>query len=197
MTKSRMIPEVDLYIRKAEKWQKELEKLRTIILDCQLTEELKWGKPCYTFQKSNIVVIIPLKEYCALMFCKGALLNDANGILIKPGENTQAGRWIKFTNVREIVEMETILKAYIYEAIEVEKAGLKVNYKKTLEFIIPEEFQNKLDEIPALKTAFDALTPGRQRAYILYFSAPKQSKTRELRVEKCMQQILNGRGLND
>ena len=131
------------------------------------------------------------------MFCKGALLNDANGILIKPGENTQAGRWIKFTNVREIVEMETILKAYIYEAIEVEKAGLEVNYKKTSEFISPEEFQNKLDEIPALKTAFDALTPGRQRAYILYFSAPKQSKTRESRVEKCMQQILNGKGLND
>jgi uncharacterized protein YdeI (YjbR/CyaY-like superfamily) len=192
-----MNPKVDGYLRKSKKWQEELEKLRMIILDCQLTEELKWGKPCYTFQKSNIVVIIPLKEYCALMFCKGALLNDANGILIKPGENTQAGRWIKFTNVREIVEMETILKAYIYEAIEVEKAGLEVNYKKTSEFIIPEEFQNKLDEIPALKTAFDALTPGRQRAYILYFSAPKQSKTRESRVEKCMQQILNGKGLND
>jgi len=192
-----MNPKVDGYLRKAKKWQEELEKLRMIILDCQLTEELKWGKPCYTFQKSNIVIIIPLKEYCALMFCKGALLNDANGILIKPGENTQAGRWIKFTAVREIVEMETILKAYIYEAIEVEKAGLKVNFKKTTEFIIPEEFQNKLDEIPALKTAFDALTPGRQRAYILYFSAPKQSKTRESRVEKWMQQILNGKGLND
>jgi uncharacterized protein YdeI (YjbR/CyaY-like superfamily) len=194
---NRMNPKVDGYLRKSKKWQEELEKLRMIILDCQLTEELKWGKPCYTFQKSNIVVIIPLKEYCALMFCKGALLNDANGILIKPGENTQAGRWIKFTNVREIVEMETILKAYIYEAIEVEKAGLEVNYKKTSEFISPEEFQNKLDEIPALKTAFDALTPGRQRAYLLYFSAPKQSKTRESRVEKCMQQILNGKGLND
>jgi uncharacterized protein YdeI (YjbR/CyaY-like superfamily) len=192
-----MNPKVDGYLRKAKQWQAELEKLRMIILDCQLTEELKWGKPCYTFRKSNIVIIIPLKEYCALMFCKGALLNDANGILIKPGENTQAGRWIKFTNVREIVEMETILKAYIYEAIEVEKAGLEVNYKKTSEFISPEEFQNKLDEIPALKTAFDALTPGRQRAYILYFSAPKQSKTRESRVEKCMQQILNGKGLND
>jgi uncharacterized protein YdeI (YjbR/CyaY-like superfamily) len=194
---NRMNPKVDGYLRKAKRWQEELEKLRMIILDCQLTEELKWVKPCYTFQKSNIVIIIPLKEYCALMFCKGALLNDANGILIKPGENTQAGRWIKFTAVREIVEMETILKAYIYEAIEVEKAGLKVNFKKTTEFIIPEEFQNKLDEIPALKTAFDALTPGRQRAYILYFSAPKQSKTRESRVEKWMQQILNGKGLND
>ena len=192
-----MNPKVDAYLSKAKKWQEELKKLRMIILDCQLTEELKWGKPCYTFQKRNIVVIIPLKEYCALLFFKGALLNDANGILIKPGENTQAGRQIRFTNVREIVEMETILKAYIYEAIEVEKAGLKVNFKKNTEFIIPEEFQKKLDEIPALKTAFDALTPGRQRAYILYFSAPKQSKTRESRVEKCMQQILNGKGLND
>jgi uncharacterized protein YdeI (YjbR/CyaY-like superfamily) len=192
-----MNPKVDGYVRNSKKWQQELQKLRMIILDCQLSEELKWGKPCYTFQKSNVVVIIPLKESCALMFCKGALLNDANGILIKPGEHTQAGRWIKFTNVREIVEMATILKAYIYEALEVEKAGLKVNYKKTSEFIIPQEFQNKLDEIPTLKTAFDALTPGRQRAYILYFSAPKQSKTRESRVEKCRQQILNGKGLND
>ena len=194
---NRMNPKVDGYLRKSKKWQEELEKLRMIILDCQLTEELKWGKPCYTFQKSNIVILQGFKEYCALLFFKGALLNDANGILIKPGENTQAGRQIRFTNVRGIVEMEPILKAYIYEAIEVEKAGLKVNYKKTSEFIIPEEFQNKLDEIPALKTAFDALTPGRQRAYILYFSAPKQSKTRESRVEKCMQQILNGKGLND
>jgi uncharacterized protein YdeI (YjbR/CyaY-like superfamily) len=197
MTKSGMNSKVDGYLSKAKKWQEELEKLRMIFLDCQLTEELKWGKPCYTFQKRNIVVILPLKEHCALLFCKGALLNDANGILIKPGENTQAGRQIRFTNVREIVEMETILKAYIYEAIEVEKAGLKVNFKKITELIIPEEFQNKLDEIPALKTAFDALTPGRQRAYILYFSAPKQSKTRVSRVEKCMQQILNGKGLND
>jgi uncharacterized protein YdeI (YjbR/CyaY-like superfamily) len=174
-----------------------IEKLRMIILDCQLTEELKWGKPCYTFQKSNIVLIHGFKEYCALLFCKGALLKDANGILIQQTENTQAARQIRFTNVREIVEMEPILKAYIYEAIEVEKAGLKVNFKKNTELIFPEEFQNKLDEIPALKTAFDALTPGRQRAYILYFSAPKQSKTRESRVEKCMQQILNGKGLND
>ncbi len=192
-----MNPKVDVYLSNAKKWRKELEKLRMIILDCQLTEELKWGKPCYTFQKNNIVIILPLKEYCTLLFCKGALLNDANGILIKPTENTQAARQIRLTNVREIGEMETILKAYIYEAIEVEKAGLKVNYKKTSEFIIPEEFHKKLDEIPALKTAFDALTPGRQRAYILYFCAPKQSKTRESRVEKCMQQILNGKGLND
>jgi uncharacterized protein YdeI (YjbR/CyaY-like superfamily) len=193
----RMNPKVDVYLSKAKKWQEELEKLRMIILDCALTEELKWGLPCYTFQKSNIVLIQVFKEYCALLFFKGALLNDAKSIMFKIGKNTQAGRQIRFTNCREIAEMETILKAYIYEAIEVEKAGLKVNFKKTTEFIIPEEFQNKLDEIPALKTAFDALTPGRQRAYILYFAAPKQSKTRESRVEKCMQQILNGKGLND
>ncbi|MBV8814330.1 MAG: YdeI/OmpD-associated family protein [Verrucomicrobia bacterium] len=190
-------PTVDVYFRTAKKWQEELHKLRRIILACQLTEELKWGKPSYTFQKSNIVIIIPLKECCALMFCKGALLNDPNGVLVKPGENTQAGRWIKFTSVREIAEMETILKAYIYEAIEVEKAGLEVKFKDTSEFRIPEEFQKKLDEIPTLKTAFDALTPGRQRAYILYFSAAKQSKTRESRVEKCMPQIFTGKGLND
>jgi uncharacterized protein YdeI (YjbR/CyaY-like superfamily) len=197
MTKNGMNPKVDAYLSKAKKWQEEMQKLRMIILDCQLTEELKWGKPCYTFQKKNLVIIIGLKECCALMFCKGALLNDANGILVKPGDNTQAGRWIKLTSVREIVEMEPILKAYIYEAIEVEKAGLKVNFKKISDHTIPEEFQNKLDESPALKAAFDALTPGRQRAYILYFSAPKQSKTRESRVEKYRQQILKGKGLND
>jgi uncharacterized protein YdeI (YjbR/CyaY-like superfamily) len=192
-----MNPKVDGYLRKAKKWQEEFKKLRMIILDCGLTEELKWGQPCYTFEKSNIVLIHGFKEYCALLFFKGALLNDPNGILIQQTENVQAARQIRFTNVREIVKMEPILKAYIYEAIEVEKAGLKVNYKKTADFKIPEEFQKKLDEIPALKTAFDALTPGRQRAYIFYFSAPKQSKTRESRVEKCMQQILNGKGLND
>ena len=192
-----MNPKVDFYFIKAKKWQEEFEKLRMIILDCQLTEELKWGCPCYTFQKKNIVLIHGFKEYCALLFIKGALLNDANGILIQQTENTQAARQIRFTNVREIVEMEPILKAYIYEAIEVEKAGLKVNFKKPTEFLIPEEFQNKLNEIPALKTAFDALTPGRQRAYNFHFSAPKQSKTRESRVEKCMQQILDGKGLND
>ena len=191
-----MNPKVDEYLSEAEKWQEEFEKLRRIILGCQLTEELKWGKPCYTFQKSNIVIIQGFKEFCALLFCKGALLNDANGILKKPGENTQAARRIPFTNVREIVEMEPILKAYIHEAIEAEKAGLKVTFKKNPE-PIPKELRNKLDEIPALKTAFDALTPGRQRGYILYFSAPKQSKTRESRIEKCMPQILNGKGLND
>jgi uncharacterized protein YdeI (YjbR/CyaY-like superfamily) len=194
---NRMNPKVDVYISKSEKWQEELEKLRMIVLDCQLAEELKWGVPCYTFQKSNIVLIHEFKEYCAFLFFKGALLNDAKGILINQTKNVQAGRQIRFTTVREIVEMEPILKAYIYEAIEVEKAGLKVNFKKTTEFAIPEEFQNKFDEIPALNTAFNALTPGRQRAYILYFSAPKQSKTRESRIEKCTQQILNGKGLND
>jgi uncharacterized protein YdeI (YjbR/CyaY-like superfamily) len=192
-----MNPKVDFYFSKAQKWHKELEKLRTIIIDCHLTEELKWGVPCYSFQESNIVLIHVFKEYCALLFIKGALLHDTNGILIQQTKNVQAGRQIRFTNIREIVEMEIILKAYINEAIEVEKAGLKVNFKKTTEFNIPEEFQNKLNEIPALKTAFDALTPGRQRAYILYFSEPKQSKTRESRVEKCIQQILNGKGLND
>jgi uncharacterized protein YdeI (YjbR/CyaY-like superfamily) len=192
-----MNPKVDKYLSKAKKWQEEFQKLRTIILDCQLTEELKWGCPCYTFQEKNIVLMHGFKEYCALLFFKGALLKDAKCILIQQTENVQAARQIRFTNVREIVKMETVLKAYINEAIEVEKAGLKVNLKKTTEFIIPEEFQKKLDENPALKAAFDELTPGRQRAYIFYFSAPKQSKTRESRVEKCMQQILNGKGLND
>ena len=196
MTKSRMNPKVDFYFNKAKKWQKELEKLRMTVLDCELAEELKWGVPCYTFQKSNIVLIHVFKEYCALLFFKGSLLKDTNGILIQQTKNVQAGRQVRFTNVQEIVKMKPILKAYTYEAIEVEKAGLKVNFKKGTE-PIPEEFQNKLDEIPALKTAFEALTPGRQRAYIFYFSAPKQSKTRESRVEKCIQQILNGKGLND
>jgi uncharacterized protein YdeI (YjbR/CyaY-like superfamily) len=192
-----MNPKVDFYFNKAKQWQEEFEKLRMIVLDCGLTEELKWGVPCYTFEKRNIVLIHGFREYCALLFVKGALLNDAKGILIQQTKNVQAARQVRFTNVREIVKMKTILKAYIHEAIEVEKAGLKVNFKKTTEFIVPEEFQNKFDEIPALKTAFGALTPGRQRAYILYFSQPKQSKTRESRVEKCMQQILNGKGLND
>jgi uncharacterized protein YdeI (YjbR/CyaY-like superfamily) len=194
---NRMNPKVDVFLSKAQKWQEEMEKLRMICLDCGLTEELKWGKPCYTFENSNIVIVQGFKEYCALLFVKGALLKDANGILITQTENTQAARQIRFTNVREIVEMEPILKAYVYEAIEVEKAGLKVDFKKTTEFIIPEEFQKKLDENPALKAAFEALTPGRQRAYILYFSQPKQSKTRESRVEKYTQQILNGKGLSD
>ena len=194
---NRTNPKVDFYFIKAKRWQDELEQLRMIVLDCGLTEELKWGVPCYTFEKRNIVLIHGFKEYCALLFFKGALLKDAKGILIQQTENVQAARQIRFTNVREIVEMETILKAYIYEAIEVEKAGLKVNFKKITELIIPEEFQNKLDEIPALKTAFHALTPGRQRAYILHFSQPKLAKTRESRVEKSMRQILKGKGIND
>ncbi|MFU2014355.1 YdeI/OmpD-associated family protein [Peribacillus butanolivorans] len=197
MTNSRMNPKIDEFLSKAKKWKEEYEKLRNIVLDCELTEEFKWMHPCYTFEKKNIVLIHGFKEYCALLFHKGVLLQDTHGILIQQTENVQAARQIRFTNVQEIVEMETTLKAYIYEAIEVEKAGLEVNFKKTTEFIIPEEFQNKFDEIPALKTAFEALTPGRQRAYIRYFSEPKQSKTRVSRVEKCMQQILNGKGLND
>ena len=197
MTNSRMNPKVDVFLSKTKNWQKEFEKLRMIILNCQLTEELKWGVPCYTLQKKNIVLMHGFKEYCAILFFKGALLNDASGILIQQTENVQAGRQIRFTNVREIVEMKSILKTYVHEAIEVEKAGLKVNFKKTTEFKIPEEFQNKLKENPALKTAFDKLTPGRQRAYIFYFSQPKQSKTRESRVAKCIKQIRNGKGLND
>src|SRR6267142_939102 len=192
-----MNPKVDFYFNKARRWQEEFEKLRMICLGCGLTEELKWGVPCYTFEKRNIVLIHGFKEYCALLFVKGALLNDPRGILIQQTKNVQAARQIRFTNVREIVKMKPILKAYIYEAIEVEKAGLKVNFKKTKEFDTPEEFQNKLNKNPALKKAFNALTPGRQRAYILYFSQPKQSKTREARVEKCMPRILNGKELND
>jgi uncharacterized protein YdeI (YjbR/CyaY-like superfamily) len=196
-TKRRMNPKVDFFFSEALKWQEEFEKLRMIILDCGLTEELKWGVPCYTFEKRNIVLIHGFKEYCAILFFKGALLKDTQGILIQQTENVQAARQIRFTNVREIVEMEPILKAFIYEAIEVEKAGLKVNFKKTSEIIIPEEFINKLEEVPGLQDSFDALTPGRQRAYIFYFSQPKQSKTRESRIEKCIPQILKGKGLND
>ena len=192
-----MNPKVDFYFTKATKWQEEIKKLRKIVLDCGLNEELKWGCPCYTFRESNIVLIHTFKEYCALLFMKGALLNDANNILIQQTENVQAARQVRFTTLQEIIEMEAILKAYIYEAIEVEKAGLKVDLKKTTELTIAEEFQKKLDQLPALKTAFDALTPGRQRAYMLHFSAPKQSKTRESRVEKSMQMILNGKGLDD
>ena len=192
-----MNPKVDWFFDKATKWQKEYEKLRTIILDCGLIEELKWGCPCYVFEKSNIVLIHGFKEYCALLFFKGALLNDSADILIQQTKNVQSARQVRFTNVKEIVKMEKKLKAYVYEAIEIEKAGLKVKLKKTTDFTIPEEFQNKLNKIPALKTAFNKLTPGRQRAYIFYFSQPKQSKTRESRVEKYVQQILSGKGLDD
>jgi len=196
MTMNAMNPKVDFYFNKTS-WHEELEKLRTTILDCGLTEELKWGTPCYTFEKRNIVLIHVFKEYCAMLFFKGALLNDANGILIQQTKNVQVARQIRFTNVREIVKMKTILKAYIYEAIEVEKAGLKPNFKKTTEFPISEEFQKKLDKNPALKKAFHALTPGRQRGYLLYFSEAKQAKTREARVEKYAKDILKGKGLND
>jgi uncharacterized protein YdeI (YjbR/CyaY-like superfamily) len=192
-----MNPKVDWFFSKDTKWQKEYEKLRTIILDCGLTEELKWGCPCYTLENRNLVLIHGFKEYCAILFFKGALLDDPNGILIQQTKNVQSARQIRFTNVREIVKMEKILKAYIYEAIEVEKAGLKVKLKKNSEYKIPEEFQRKLNKTPALKTAFYALTPGRQRGYIFYFSQPKQSKTRESRIEKSMKQILNGKGLDD
>ena len=192
-----MNPIVDEYVSKAKKWQEELKELRMCVLDCGLTEELKWGVPCYTFQENNIVLIHGFKEFCAILFIKGSLLRDDHGILIQQTKNVQAGRQIRFTSVQEIVELETIMKAYINEAIEVEKADLKVSLKKTEEYIIPEEFQTKLDEMPLLKTAFEALTPGRQRAYLLHFSGPKQSKTRESRVVKWTQQILSGKGLND
>lgn len=197
MTNSRTNPKVDEFLSKAEKWKGEFEKLRQIVLDCGLNEDFKWKHPCYTFENKNIVLIHGFKEYCALLFHKGALLKDPNGILIQQTENVQAARQIRFTNVQEIAEMETILKAYINEAIEVEKAGLEVEFKKAAEYTIPEELQKKFAEIPALKTAFEELTPGRQRAYILYFSKPKQSKTRESRIEKYTQQILDGKGLND
>lgn len=194
---NKMNPQVDVFFSKAEKWPEELEKLRMICLDCGLTEELKWDQPCYTFQNKNVVILGELKESCALSFFKGALLYDAENLLLKPGEHTQSGRWIKFTSVQQIAELEPVLKAYIYEAIEVEKAGLQVQLKTTADFVIAEEFQSKLDTFPALKAAFYALTPGRQRMYLLHFSAPKQSKTRAARVEKYIPQILNGRGLND
>ncbi|MHC5563522.1 YdeI/OmpD-associated family protein [Bacillus spizizenii] len=197
MTNSRTNLKVDEFLSKAKKWKEEYEKLRAIVLDCELTEEFKWKHPCYTLNNKNIVLIHGFKEYCALLFHKGALLQDAHGILIQQTENVQAARQIRFTNVQEIDEMETILKAYIHEAIEVEKAGLEVDLKKNTEYKIPEELQNKFDEIPALKTAFEALTPGRQRAYILHFSQAKQSKTRESRVEKYVQKILDGKGLKD
>ena len=194
---NRTNPKVDWFFTKATEWREEFERLRMICLDCGLTEELKWGCPCYTFEKRNIVLIHGFKEYCALLFFKGALLKDPRDILIQQTENVQAARQIRFTDVRQIVKMKPILKAYINEAIEVERAGLRVPLKKTKEFDVPEEFQNKLNENPALRKAFNALTPGRQRGYLLFFSAPKQSKTRESRIEKSVPQILTGKGLND
>ena len=197
MTKTRMNPNVDFFFNNPGKWQKEVNKLRTIVLGCQVTEDLKWGCPCYTIEEGNIVLIHVFKEYCAVLFFKGALLKDPKGILIQQTKNVQAARQIRFTNLREIVERGTDVKAYIQEAIEVEKAGLKVKLKKTSEFSMPDEFEGELNKLPALKTAFYALTPGRQRAYLLFFSTPKQSRTREARIEKCKRKILNGKGLTD
>jgi len=193
---SRKNPKIDAFLSEAGKWRDEMTKLRAIALGLGLTEELKWAKPCYTFRESNVVIIQGFKDYCALMFCKGSLLKDARGILTRPGVHTQAGRQARFTDVREIAKAEPLLKAYISEAIEAEKAGLEVVFKKTPE-PIPEEFRIKLDGNPALKAAFFALTPGRQRAYLLFFSAAKQSKTREARIEKCRRHILDGKGFHD
>ena len=194
---SEMNPKVDFFFQKAGKWQEAVEKMRTIALDCGLTEELKWGCPSYSFQKSNIILIHTFKEYCAFLLFKGVLLKDPEGILIQQTENVQSARQIRFTDVQEILRLEKVLKSYIFEAIEVEKAGLKVPMKKTAEFSMPEEFQQKLEESSALKTAFESLTPGRQRAYLLYFSQAKQANTREARIEKYTPQILAGKGLDD
>jgi uncharacterized protein YdeI (YjbR/CyaY-like superfamily) len=190
-------PKVDSFLRASKSWQNELKELRRIILDCQLTEEVKWRHPCYTAQGNNVIIIGGFKEYCVISFLKGALLKDPKGVLEKTGENTQAARVIRFTNVEQIVKLEPVLKAYILEAVAAEKAGLKVAFKKTKDFAFPAEFQKKLDELPKLKAAFDALTPGRQRGYLLHFSGAKQSVTRESRVAKCMPRILKGKGLDD
>jgi uncharacterized protein YdeI (YjbR/CyaY-like superfamily) len=197
MAKSSMNPKVDFYFQKAKTWQAEIETLRDIALDSGLDEELKWGCPCYTLEGSNIVLIHVFKEYCALLFFKGALLKDEKGLLVQQTANVQAARQLRFTGVQEIVKKKSVIKAYIREAIQVERSGLKVPMKKTREFGMPEEFQQKLNELPALKTAFKALTPGRQRAYLLYFSQAKQAKTREARIEKYVQHIFDGKGLDD
>jgi len=192
-----MNPKVDWFFTKTTRWQEEYGKLRIICLDCGLTEELKWGCPCYSLNKKNIVLIHGFKGYCALMFFKGALLDDTNSVMTQQTKDVQSVRQMRFTSLMEIVDLEHVIKAYIFEAIEVEKAGLKVVLKTTADFDVPAEFQSKLDHIPALKAAFDALTPGRQRGYLFYFSQAKQSKTREARVEKYIPQILNGKGLED
>lgn len=197
MTESILNPKVDAFLGRAKNWQQEFEQLRAIALDCQLTEELKWGVPCYTYQDRNIVLMHGFKEYCALLFFNGALMKDSKGILVQQTANVQAGRQIRFTSLQEIVKLKATLKSYIRDAIEVEKSGVKLEYKKTEEFGVPDEFQSKLDALPKLKAAFEALTPGRQRAYILHFSSAKQAKTREARVEKCTPQILSGKGLDD
>ena len=189
-------PRVNSFLTKAKKWHEEFELLRDIILGFDLAEDLKWGQPCYMHDGRNVVLIHGFKEYCGLLFFKGALMKDPKGILTQPGE-TQAGRQIRFTSVKDITRLKTALKAYVREAIEVERAGLKIERKKTSDYAVPEEFQRKLDSLPALKAAFEGLTPGRQRAYLYHFSSAKQSKTRESRVEKCMPQILEGKGLDD
>lgn len=193
----KMNPKVDAFINKEKKWSQEFKKLREIILDCDLMEDFKWGVPCYTFEEKNIVLIHGFKYYCAILFPKGVLLNDPEQILVIQTKNVQAARQVRFTSLQQIEQLESTIKAYVNEAIEVEKAGLKVEYKKTEEFNMPKEFQETLNEMPDLKTAFEALTPGRQRAYLLYFSAPKQSKTKVARIEKSIQRIFEGKGLND
>jgi uncharacterized protein YdeI (YjbR/CyaY-like superfamily) len=197
MTTSKANPKVDAFLANAKKWQEELKKLRTILLDSELTEEFKWGEPCYTFQGKNVAIINGLKESCALAFFKGALLKDVHGVLTRPGQHSQSARWFKFASAQEIVEMRSVVKAYIREAIEVERSGLKVKLRKTSDLKFPEELQTMLDEFPDFKAAFERLTPGRQRAYIFHISGAKQSKTRESRVQKCMPQILEGKGLLD
>jgi len=192
-----MNPKVDAYLRKAKKWRPEMEKLRSLLLDTPMTEEFKWGKPCYTFQGSNIVVVLALKDYVTLLFCKGALLKDTKGILTRPSENTQAARQLRFTGLEKIVALESVVKAYLREAIAAEKAGLQVTFKKITEHKVPEELQRKLDANAAFKTAFKTLTPGRQRAYLLHFSSAKQAQTREARIEKCTPDILKGIGFNE
>ena len=194
---NRANPKVDGYIRKSEQWQAELVKLRAIVLESPLVEEVKWRVPCYTFENANVVIMGRFKACVMFNFVKGALLKDADGVLVKPGENSQSSRVIRFTGVEQVARMEPILKAYIAEAIDVEKAGLQVAFKKVTERSVPEEFQRRLDEISALKKAFDALTPGRRRAYLLHFSSAKQSNTRESRVAKCMQRILDGKGIDE
>ncbi|MFZ1754063.1 MAG: YdeI family protein [Caldilineaceae bacterium] len=194
---SGMNPAVDFYFRKADQWKAEFEKLRTIILECDLSEELKWGHPCYALEGSNIVLMHGFKEYCALLFMKGALMQDPNGILVQQTKNVQSARQIRFTNLQEIEAMEAVLKAYVAEAVRVEKAGLQVEFKQSTDFEFPEEFINKLEEVPGLQDAFEALTPGRQRGYLLYFSGAKQSKTRTARIEKYVPHILEGKGIND
>ena len=197
MTTSGQNPKVDGFLKSAGKWREEMTRLRKILFDCHLAEDFKWGKPCYSFEGKNVVLIVPFKERCALIVCKGALLDDPEGILIKAGENTQAARQIRFSGMQQIVKLEATLRAYVLQAIEVEKAGLDVVYKPISERPVPEELQRKMDESPVLKTAFKALTPGRQREYLMHFSSAKQSATREARIEKCMPQILEGKGLND